>query len=469
MKPTTKVLLLKAGGTTVTTTQSPLDNSTKLASTAYADAADLAATAALIEREGLRFDGTAGAVIGGGGAQATRTGGITVAVGVRTPAVFTGSYLFSPTILASGIAMVLDSAGKVNVINAVTAVIWTSTASLASDTDYILCYSRGNLYINGALDSTTTDTADYVNPTGFIGQASDASQKFTGSLFALRIFNYNLTASEIAALTRRGLVTLPEQRGGSMVAMNTSAFTNTSYNTFSGASATGFTASSITDSYLVLGNTFAVKKGFKYRVSFTATITGVTPRFYDNKNLIFTNVVNGLNTVDITSVTSDVAANFLFNSNGTGTLVVSGLSIIPLGTLFEQDSGQRNAGYMVGDSSGNKLDLILPASGVSIIDPAQRGTIRFTTTTSGNQQLGGSQVIIPTNARITSWVINSSGTPNVTLGNVSAGAQYRASAAVVSGDNEITLLTRFTTTGNLWVNSSTTATLKHTIQWEYIQ
>jgi hypothetical protein len=57
----------------------------------------------------------------------------------------------------------------------------------------------------------------------------------------------------------------------------------------------------------------------------------------------------------------------------------------------------------------------------------------------------------------------------VTLGNVSAGAQYRASAAVVSGDNQITLLTPFTTTGNLWVNSSTTATLKHTIMWEYIQ
>ena len=140
-----------------------------------------------------------------------------------------------------------------------------------------------------------------------------------------------------------------------------------------------------------------------------------------------------------------------------------------LGTLFEQDSGQRHAGYMVGDTSGNKLDLILPASGVSIIDPAQRGTIRFTTNLATNVQIGGAQVIIPTNARITSWVINSSGTPNVTLGNVSAGAQYRASAAVVSGDNEITLLTRFTSTGNLWVNSSTTATLKHTIQWEYIQ
>jgi hypothetical protein len=104
-----------------------------------------------------------------------------------------------------------------------------------------------------------------------------------------------------------------------------------------------------------------------------------------------------------------------------------------------------------------------------VIDPAMRGMIRFTTNTSGNQQIGGAQVIIPTNARISSWVINSSGTPDVTLGNVSAGAQYRASAAVVSGDNQIALLTPFTSTGNLWVNSSTTATLKHTIMWEYIQ
>jgi hypothetical protein len=151
-------------------------------------------------------------------------------------------------------------------------------------------------------------------------------------------------------------------------------------------------------------------------------------------------------------------------------LTVDDVSIIPLGSIFDVDSGQRSAGYMVADTSGNKCNLILPASGVAIIDPSQRGgKIEFTTNTNGNQQIGGAQVIIPTKARITSWVINSSGTPTISLGNVSAGAQYVSALALTATDIDITLLTRFTTTGNLWCNSNSTATLKHTINWEFIQ
>jgi hypothetical protein len=261
-----------------------------------------------------------------------------------------------------------------------------------------------------------------------------------------------------------------------MVALNTGSLIITEAPTsgFLSTSSTAATRNSSADSHwsgYALGLT--AKVGQRFRVSMTVTNWQTS-----SENGVRLGVgIGDPNLSDIYQVTANGAVSFVLTAtSNTATHLnfkrvkfdYSGLSIIPLGTLFEQDSGQRNAGYTVRDTSGNNADLILPATGVSVIDPAQRGTIRFTTNISGNQQIGGSQVIIPTNARISSWVINANGTPNVTLGNVSGGAQYRASAAVVAGGNQITLLTPFTPTGNLWCNSSTTATLKHTIQWEYI-
>ena len=451
------------------------------AAIAAADAADIAATAALVEREGLRFDGTAGAVIGGGGIPAVGTGDFTVifSIGPFTPA--TLPILWPTQVNAFGIVLLSDSTAQVSKAGVANL---ASSAALTATGFNVVAYTRagtvGTYYANGQSIGVITDSNSYTGPTDQFGILS--STFLNARVCGLRHFNYALTQSEIAALTRRGLVTLPEQRGGSMVALNTSAFVNgcngsSPLTSFTGASSTGFTAVNSSGGFqgATSPNVITVKVGQKYRVNCTVTYTsGELP------SVVLTNATTWAgysNTVALTAgvnsmvLTANVNGTALlgFLTNTSASYAISAVSVIPLGTLFEQDSGQRNAGYMVGDTSGNKLDLILPASGVSIIDPAMRGTIRFTTTTSGNQQIGGTQVIIPTNARITSWVINSSGTPNVTLGNVSAGAQYRASAAVVSGDNEITLLTRFTTTGNLWVNSSTTATLKHTIQWEYIQ
>ena len=446
---------------------------------ATADALDLTQTAALIEREGLRFDGTAGAVIGGGG-YTIGTGDYSVVFQACVDSFSAAQNAF------------IDGQGSTAEISVryATSGTWVlgsdATQKYISDTlvvatPYVIAAVRSagviSLYRNGGLIGTVADTQSALMPRfmGILG----AAHAWNGKMSRSSIFNYALTAAEIAALTRRGLVTLPEQRGGSMVALNTTTWTalnaTQSVNT---ATTQTFTANPSAGG---VGNTIAVVGGRPKRFRFSVTHAGITSGFslvgiesspsYGTNELSYSlPTAAGTYSFEYQTTSSSTAAEFRILHAGSGIATAfTGISIIPLGTLFEQDSGQRNAGYMVGDTSGNKLDLILPASGVSIIDPAQRGTIRFTTTTSGNQQIGGTQVIIPTNARISSWVINSSGTPNVTLGNVSAGAQYRASAAVVSGDNEITLLTRFTTTGNLWVNSSTTATLKHTIQWEYIQ
>ena len=446
---------------------------------ATADALDLTQTAALIEREGLRFDGTAFVPL------AIPNTWSASGFEYSFNFLYSGSTDLTPAGSATGgLVFYVSSTGLLFSINhqgVTNGCTWALNSAATSASEISVTYDgTGYKVIQNGVDCVISSFATGTITGNRWNYSTAITQPFTrlgcdigtaywnGTISRFTPWNYVLTVAERAALTRRGLVTLPEQRGGSMVALNTSAFTNINMSSFSGASATGFTSSSTGNLFAQSNPVIASKVGQRFLATFTATITGGVIQIYLNQGSTILNIGNGVNSLVLTA-TANGSGAVIFNQVSTGTLVVSGFSIIPLGTLFEQDSGQRNAGLMVRDTSGNNLDLILPATGVSVIDPAMRGMIRFTTTTSGNQQIGGTQVIIPTNARITSWVINSSGTPDVTLGNVSAGAQYRASAAVVSGDNEITLLTRFTTTGNLWVNSSTTDTLKHTIQWEFIQ
>jgi hypothetical protein len=460
---------------------------------ATADALDLTQTAALIEREGLRFDGTAFVPL------AIPNTWSASGFEYSFNFLYSGSTDLTPAGSATGgLVFYVSSTGLLFSINhqgVTNGCTWALNSAATSASEISVTYDgTGYKVIQNGVDCVISSFATGTITGNRWNYSTAITQPFTrlgcdigtaywnGTISRFTPWNYVLTVAERAALTRRGLVTLPEQRGGSMVGINTAAWNlgDTSGGSITGNSATGFTVSGNSNYINVFSSgSVAVIAGKRVRITITATgTTGAESYIQLNTGGTFSGTLDasanapfltGTNTYDLTAtLTGTVFIRIVVLDAASP--VLSGIAgCNPLGTLFEQDSGQRNAGLMVGDTSGNKLDLILPASGVSIIDPAQRGTIRFTTTTSGNQQIGGTQVIIPTNARISSWVINSSGTPDVTLGNVSAGAQYRASAAVVSGDNQITLLTPFTTTGNLWVNSSTTATLKHTIQWEFIQ
>lgn len=484
---------------------------------ATANTLDIAATAALIEREGLRFDGTAGAVIGNGGIPAVGTGDFTLSLLVNLGSASSGDIINgtsnAPTIVHgyfganTGKFFFCPTGGAVGLI-------LNTTAPL--NTPLVVTYTRasgvGTFYLNGVPDGSAADTTNYSGNTNLLAQG------IVGSRTVSRVFalNYALTQAEIAALTRRGLVTLPEQRGGSMTAIFSGDSSNFGggvgnwvSNTLQGGSATVTTSAGKLSVTAMTGseagvrndtNALTLEDGHSYTIGFTISNatggsvrigrrgTGNNMRAFKSLQILSGSGVvvtgtdyefpNGTHRIRVVPAYNNAGvAGALYFGRGTNTTGSGAITAFELddvtatldGTLFEQDSGQRNAGLMVRDTSGNNLDLILPATGVSVIDPALRGMIRFTTTTLGNQQIGGTQVIIPTNARMASWIINSSGTPNVTLGDVSAGAQYRASAAVVSGNNQITLLTPFTPTGNLWVNSSTTATLRHTIMWEFIQ
>lgn len=121
-------------------------------------------------------------------------------------------------------------------------------------------------------------------------------------------------------------------------------------------------------------------------------------------------------------------------------------------------------------STNDSTDFLLSTTGVTTSPDGRTQTIRAQTTTSGNQQLFGASVIDTTKKwRIRSWNITSTGTPTVSLGSASAGAQYVSGAVLTAATNEITLLTRIPTVANLWCNSSSTATLDHVIVLDLVE
>jgi hypothetical protein len=385
-----------AGNIAATTVQAALneldsEKTTAAAALAAADAADIASKAALIEREGMRFDGTAGAVW-------------------APPSVGLGdwSILWATNGASRDSALISFSIDQL--------VFTTSTTinfryTLGADATWtvgpagLFCITKSgssiSLYKNGSLVSTQTLSNSSLGAGSYLGGYNTGGSPalfLNATLSRVSLVNYALTQSEITALIGRGLVTLPEQRGGSMTAVTAGSF--------------------------VVGK--------RYRIVTVGTTS-------------FTGIGASANTVGVEFTTTGIGT-------GTGTS-------LPLGTLFEQDSGQRNAGYMVRDTSGNGRHLELPETGVSVIDPADTGFIEYTRTTDG--YLIGDRRVIPSTGYLVEVVATGNGT--VTLGE-SAGtpANVCASVTLTSTPQILPILVTQTTGGKLYADlgTATTATFK---------
>jgi hypothetical protein len=391
-----------AGGIAATTVQAAIneldtEKTTPAAALAAADAADLSATAALIEREGLRFDGTAGAVIGGGGIPAVGTGDWSFVCeysrGVYGSLIGgDGNAVLAIRISTDAVAVLLQNSVQMT---------FSGTIPVSGVLGVTKSSGLTTARINGTqIDAAKSDANNYTTAETTLGMsyAGGTPVYLTGVISHASKWNYALTASEIDALERRGLVTLPEQRGGSMVALTAGSF--------------------------IVGK--------RYRIVTVGTTS-------------FTGLGASANTVGVEFTTTGVGT-------GTGTA-------LPLGTLFEQDSGQRNAGYMVRDTSGNKRHLELPETGVSIIDPADTGFIEYTRATDG--YLIGDRRVIPSTGYLVEVVATGNGT--VTLGE-SAGtpANVCASVTLTSTPKILPILVTQTSTGKLYADlgTATTATFK---------
>jgi hypothetical protein len=352
-------------------------------------------------------------------------------------------------------------------------------------------YSRtggttGTFWLNGVALNSVTDTQTYSAASTFIGAIDPSTQNpFRGKLGRPMYYNRVLSAAEVLALYQSGAPAGADYTGtGAGTTLNTTAFVEESglaFDSFSGSSSSGFTAGVTTTSGTRIVQSraaFAVKKGDTIKFTFTATQnSGTIGAIYlvlrtasgSTISAIGASIVAGSNTYNIaaTSAASDATVSFIRGNGGpVVNFTISSFTATPIGLLLAPDCNNAGAGLEWLDVSGNRAHIVLPTSGVSWALPSsQQIVIEASTATNGNQQLGGASLIDANKQwRIQSWTVNcSTGTPTISLGNVSAGTQYNAAAVLAAGNNDITLVTRFPSTANLWVNSNSTATLIHRI------
>ena len=169
----------------------------------------------------------------------------------------------------------------------------------------------------------------------------------------------------------------------------------------------------------------------------------------------FTNVGAGSNATGVEFVATGTTPTTWTNAS----------TLNQIGSILDADLSA-GVGYQVPDRSSNKYHGVVSATGTSWTLAQRRGQLRVSTTASGNNQLLGAQVCLPTNAIITSIVGYTTGTPTVYVGNVSNGSQLVASVAMsASTYTSFTLAAITSTTGNVWVNSSTADTINWTITY----
>ena len=277
------------------------------------------------------------------------------------------------------------------------------------------------------------------------------------------------------ALYQSGAVASADYNTASNTNLATSTvvnFAGAPYTTFTGATATGFTAATASAGYAYTAPNFSVVNGCRYLVTTTLSGTsGQLPSIYLSQIGVLdvsaaTALSSGSNSVVITATGSNASASVVFRSSAAAGYTAASITVTRLGALLAPDANNAGAGLEWLDVSGNRAHIVLPTSGVTWSLPSsQQIVIEASTSTSGNQQLGGASLIDANKQwRIQSWTVNcSTGTPTISLGNVSTGTQYVSGAVMAAGNNDITLLARFPSTANLWANSSTTATLIHRI------
>lgn len=353
--------------------------------------------------------------------------------------------------------------------------------------------TTGTLYINGTAVGTSTAAvvATSVNSL-FFHVGAPAGGQCNTQFYRAAAYNRALSATDVTDLIELGIA--PSDMWGTPTAVYTSDW---SVDT-NGWSAVRSTVAGNIDGISGVDNTFRLTvdssasashyanhpavpgllPGKRYRAAFNYFITASNATM---NGLRLQQLTTGQMLGPIQSVTgtwtSIVPVEFVstetrldvlgysgasvgFTGNGTDTFYLHSFVVTRIGAMVNLNF-EVGAGFQATDNSTNNLHGTL-FGGTSWTWPRNVAVLYATTNTSGNQQMLGSTAL-PTNAIIEDIIVNSTGSATVSVGNVSAGTQIVNGASVVSGRQRLTIATPFTTTGNLWVNSSSTATLQFTI------
>jgi hypothetical protein len=357
------------------------------------------------------------------------------------------------------------------------------------------------IYINGT-DTAYTETTGGAAPawgqtvvSDFVQVGAQSSNNvFTGRIYRSVVFNRALSQSDVTELISTG-VNPADQWGTKTQLMNTTT-NNGGFETAGGGGADVFASwgefsagtavisrdtidyspdLSSTASAKILGvdgtalatlnaasvGTLAPSK--RYRLS-AAHKTGASNNVPWSGGTTNTALVTFATTTSWANYSAEfvmpVSDTIKFTQSGATTIWADNVILERIGAIVDLDFTV-GTGYQTYDRSTNNLHGTM-FGGVEFVMPRRAAVLYATTNTSGNQQMLATTAI-PTTAIIEDIIVNSTGSCTVSVGNASAGTQLVNAAAVVSGRQKLTLATPFSSTGNLWVNSSTTATLQFTI------
>jgi hypothetical protein len=377
-------------------------------------------------------------------------------------------------------------------------------------TDFVVTRSGNTvkIYINDtdtAFTETTSGTApawgDTVASDFFLIGCLSFATVFQGRIYRSVVFNRALSAGDVTELITIGVN--PADQWGTQTAVLTSNF-SAGVDLFAGLGGAGNStlAGNIdgiggqNDNLRVTTGTFALNIAGAFRSvlsrakrflvtysyyipSTNVTLRGVRTSFFNNgtagegpagnTTLDAWTTVSEVSPPDVANAGSNNGLSFhatnsssAINYIGTSgdVMYLRAITLERIGAIVDLDFTV-GTGYQATDRSTNALHGTL-FNGVEFTQPRRMAVLYATTATNGNQQMLGT-LAIPTNAIIEDIIVNSTGSATVSIGNASAGTQIVNGASVVSGRQKLTLATPFSTTGNLWVNSSSTATLQFTI------
>jgi hypothetical protein len=407
-----------------------------------------------------------------------------------------GSRAFGIRLSLSTLNVTLRDAAGATAKNAGLSNFHTNFAGQVVDVVVTRSGSTLKVYINGT-DTAYSDTgsgswSDTVTSTFLNVGVFDAGDLFFGRIYRSVVFNRALSAGDVTELITIG-VNPADQWGTQTQIWNTTTL-NGGFETAGGGGAdvfanwveftsgTGVLSRDTVDYSPDLGSTASAKAlgtdgtavwslyntptlvaNKRYRIS-------AAHKRSANANVVWKTVTTNLilATFAVTTSWGNYSGEFVMPANefvkvdggGNNTTWIDNVILERIGAIVDLDFTV-GTGYQATDRSTNNLHGTL-FNGVEFTVPRRMAVLYATTTASGNTQMLGT-LAIPTNAVIEDVIVNSTGSATVSVGNVSAGTQIVNAASVVSGRQKLTIATPFSTTGNLWVNSSAAVTLQFTI------
>jgi hypothetical protein len=410
-----------------------------------------------------------------------------------------GSRAFGIRLSLSTLNVTLRDAAGVTAKNAGLSNFHTNFAGQVVDVVVTRSGSTLKLYINGT-DTSYSDTgsgawSDTVTSSFLNVGVFDSTDLFLGRIYRSVVFNRALSAGDVTELITIGVN--PADQWGSQTAAYTSDFSVnadswsqnignallTATGNIDGISGVNDTLRfSNTDTVSValqVRRTSTLVTTKRYRISFdyfAETGSGLQflgfgffgTRYDAGSSAVVENAWQTGVSLEAVIPQTQLPISSFTTSTGTNTsafvtaknVYFKNIVATRIGAIVDLDFTV-GTGFQATDRSTNNLHGTL-FNGVEFMVPRRTAVLYATTNTNGNQQMLAT-LAIPTNALIEDIVVNSTGSATVSVGNASAGTQIVNGASVVSGRQRLTIATPFSTTGNLWVNSSSTATLQFTI------